>query len=64
MHDCINSNWNGLKLTEDNVIDGKYYFNYSYALPPQYNHENVHLLIYVRDAVTEEIYHVIKQQLE
>ena len=64
MHGCVNSNWNGMKLTEDNLVDGKYYFNYSYALPPQYNHENVHLLIYVRDAVTEEIYHVIKQQLE
>ncbi len=64
MHDCVNSGWKGMKLTDEQLIDGKYYFNYSYALPSNYNYENVHFLIYVRDAVTEEIYHVIKQQLE
>lgn len=63
MHDAINTDWKGRKLTEADKIDGKYYFNYSYALPAQYNSDNMHLLIYVRDAVTEEVYHVIKQEI-
>lgn len=44
--------------------DEKYYFNYSYELPTQYDASNMQLLIYVRDAVTEEIYHVIKKDIE
>jgi thiol-disulfide isomerase/thioredoxin len=43
--------------------NGKYYFDYSYELPLQYDPNNIHLLIYVRDAVTEEVYQVIKQTL-
>lgn len=62
MRDCINTDWKGRKLTDSDKIDGKYYFNYSFMLPSQYNPNNMHLLIYVRDAVTEEIYHVIKQE--
>ncbi len=42
--------------------NGKYYFNYAYKLPDAYNADNVHLIIYVRDAVTEEIYQVIKHK--
>ena len=61
MRDCINTDWKGRKLTEANKVNGKYYYDYSFALPAQYNPDNMHLLIYVRDAVTEEIYHVIKQ---
>ena len=41
---------------------GKYEHFYIYKLPTQYDRENMHLLIYVRDAVTEEIYQVIKHE--
>jgi hypothetical protein len=61
MRDCINTDWKGRKLTDADKIDGKYYFNYSFVLPSEYNPDNMHLLIYVRDAVTEEVYHVIKE---
>jgi len=63
MRDCISTDWKGRKLTEADKIDDKYYFNYSFALPSQYNPDNMHLLIYVRDAVTEEVYQVIKQEI-
>jgi hypothetical protein len=43
-----------------NATNGKYYFNYSYKLPTQYSADNMHLLIYVRDAITEEVYQVIQ----
>jgi hypothetical protein len=43
--------------------NGKYYVNYKYCLPEQYDENNVHFLIYVRDALTEEVYQVIKQTL-
>lgn len=45
-------------------LNGKYYFNYIYELPAEYEADNAHLIIYVRDAVTEEIYHVIEKHLE
>ena len=41
--------------------NGKYYFDYIYELPAAYEADNAHLIIYVRDAVTEEIYHVIEK---
>lgn len=44
--------------------NGKYYFDYYYQLPAEYEASNMHLLIYVRDAVTEEIYQVIKQDID
>lgn len=44
--------------------NGKYYFNYSYRIPDEFNDENVHLVIYVRDAVTEEVYQVIEAHLQ
>jgi Outer membrane protein Omp28 len=43
--------------------NGNYYFNYIYELPSQYNASNMHVVIYVRDAVTEEIYQVIKHDI-
>jgi thiol-disulfide isomerase/thioredoxin len=43
--------------------NGNYYFNYAYRLPDEYNSDNMHVIIYVRDAVTEEVYQVIKQSL-
>lgn len=43
--------------------NGKHYVDYIYCLPDQYDENNVHFLIYVRDAVTEEVYQVIKETL-
>ncbi len=69
MRGCIDGRFLGQKLDAAHMQNGKYYFNYSYALPagPEYTSDghlyddtNLHLLIYVRDAVTEEIYQVIK----
>lgn len=42
--------------------NGKYYFNYIYELPAGYDNTNSHLVIFVRDAVTEEVYQVIKHE--
>lgn len=64
MRDCILSNWKGRKLTVDAMDNGKYYYDYIFPLPAQYAADNTHLLIYVRDEVTDEIYHVIKQKIE
>ena len=44
--------------------NGKYYFDYSYKLPILYNPNNMHVIIYVRDAVTEEIYQVIEHHIQ
>lgn len=55
----------GQSLDADHMdVNGKYYFNYSYELPSQYDPSNMHLLIYVRDAVTEEIYQVIEKHID
>lgn len=64
MRDCIQTGWRGKKITEGTLENGKYYFYYLYELPVQYDATNVHFLIYVRDNVTEEIYQVIKQDIQ
>jgi len=47
------------------VIAGdKYYLNYSYKLPSQFNAEIMHLLIYVYDSSTNEILQVIRQKVK
>ncbi|NRA11101.1 MAG: Omp28-related outer membrane protein [Crocinitomicaceae bacterium] len=43
--------------------NGKYYYDYSYQLPAVYDASNMHVLIYIRDAITEEVYHVIEQPI-
>jgi hypothetical protein len=57
----------GRTLTSNDVINGKYYVNYSFVVPNQldgnFNAENMHVLIYVYDKVTWEIYQVIKQKI-
>jgi hypothetical protein len=62
----------GRTLTTDLLTNGKYYLNYSYVIPDQlapqgssstHNAENMHVLIYVYDKVTLEIYQVIKKKL-
>jgi Outer membrane protein Omp28 len=43
--------------------NGNYYVNYSYALPSSLEADNTHLLIYVYDKSTYEIYQVIKEPI-
>jgi hypothetical protein len=43
--------------------NGNYYVNYSYLLPTDLDPDNTHLLIYVYDKVTYEVYQVIKQDI-
>ncbi len=63
MRDCVQSGWQGKELTSENEVSAdKYRFDYIFELPSQYDAENMHLLIYVRNAATEEIYHVVKQK--
>ncbi len=65
LRDCIDGNAFGRVLEASDLgINGKYYVNYTYALPAQYNPDNMHFLIYVYDKVTEEIYQVIEQHLQ
>lgn len=57
----------GRVLGPDALIGNKYYVNYSFLVPNQldgnFNAENTHLLIYVYDRTTWEIYQVIKQDI-
>lgn len=63
----------GRTLTSSMLTNGKYYVNYSYILPNQlapanvsgttHNAANMHLLIYVYDKTTLEIYQVIKKSI-
>jgi hypothetical protein len=63
MRDCILSDWQGIELSPANEAEpNKYRYDYIFELEGQYAPENMHLLIYVRNAVTEEVYHVVKQK--
>jgi hypothetical protein len=57
----------GRILKSSDMKDGKYYVDYSFVVPNQldgnFNAENMHVLIYVYDKVTWEIYQVIKQKI-
>ncbi|MEN9303320.1 MAG: hypothetical protein RL264_1749 [Bacteroidota bacterium] len=57
----------GRPLTAADMQNGKYYVNYSFKVPNQldgtFNKDNMHLLIYVYDRTTWEIYQVIKQKI-
>ena len=65
LRDCIDGNAFGRVLTASDLgTNAKYYVNYTYKLPDQYNVDNMHYLIYVYDKVTEEIYQVIEQHLQ
>ncbi len=62
---CIDGRFLGQKLDDSHKeTNGKYYYNYTFKVPSVYNPANCHVLIYVRDAVTEEIYQVIKQHIQ
>jgi hypothetical protein len=45
---------------DDLNANGKFYQNYSYKLPEQYDPANCHLLVYVMDKNTYEVYQVVK----
>jgi thiol-disulfide isomerase/thioredoxin len=55
----------GRILQDEDLDNGKYLLNYSFKVPTQldgvYNAENMHLLVYVYNVSTWEIYQVIKQ---
>ncbi|MFM7595463.1 MAG: Omp28-related outer membrane protein [Flavobacteriales bacterium] len=58
----------GRTLISTDLIGDKYYVNYSFVVPNQldgtYNASNMHVLVYVYDKTTWEIYQVIKQVIE
>lgn len=75
--DIMRDNLSGLTwgrdITDGDLVNGKYQLNYSYVVPNQlapqgqvgtHNAANMHLLIYVYDKTTYEIYQVIKKKLE
>jgi hypothetical protein len=63
MRGCVLSDWQGIELSSANEVEpNKYRYDYIFELEGQYAPENMHLLIYVRNAVTEEVYHVVKQK--
>lgn len=57
----------GRVLKASDLNNGKYYVNYSFVVPNQldgnFNAENMHVLVYVYDKTTWEIYQVIKQKI-
>jgi len=66
------SEW-GRDVVDGLEMDGKFYLDYSFVVPNQlapegdmatFNQENMHLLIYVYDKISFEIYQVIKKKLE
>lgn len=63
MRGCIDAKPFGRTLGDADLINGKYYCNYSYKVPDELEIDNMHLLIYVYDKVTYEIYQVIKHEL-
>lgn len=59
----INGEMSGEKITSNNLAtNGNYYFDYSFKIPEDITVENSHLLIYVMDSQTKEIYQVIKKK--
>ncbi|MEN9744135.1 MAG: hypothetical protein RLZZ65_1940 [Bacteroidota bacterium] len=58
----------GRQLLSSDLSNGKYYVNYSFVVPDQldgtYNASNMHVLVYVYDMTTLEIYQVIKQKIQ
>jgi hypothetical protein len=57
----------GKTLTAEYLNNGKYYVNYSFLVPNQldgaFNASNMHVIVYVYDKVTWEVYQVIKQAI-
>ncbi|MES2800208.1 MAG: Omp28-related outer membrane protein [Bacteroidota bacterium] len=67
MRGCVDGRTWGRTLSSDDLIGDKYYLDYSFVVPNQldgnYNADNMHVLIYVYDKQTLEIYQVIKQKI-
>jgi hypothetical protein len=64
MRGCIDGKAFGKTLSPANIsTNGKYYLNYSYKLPTTYDPTNMHVLIYVYDKTTMEIYQVIEHEI-
>lgn len=63
-HDIVRESLDGTvwgqQLDAEHLDNGKYYFNYIYEVPAAYDDTSSHLVIFVRDDVTEEVYQVIK----
>lgn len=63
----LNAQAFGRVLGPNDLQNGKYYVNYSFVVPSQldnvYNAANMHVLIYVYDRTTWEIYQVIRQNI-
>ena len=65
MRGCIDGRAFGRTLGAAELnANGKYYVNYSYKVPDELEVENMHLVIYVYDKTTMEIYQVIKHEVE
>ncbi len=59
----INGDMFGQKIDDAHKdANGKYYYNYSFKIPTVNTAENSHILIYVFDKVTHEVYQVIKKK--
>jgi len=58
----------GRELTSEMLINNKFYINYSFEVPNQldgnHNPSNMHVLVYVYDIATLEIYQVIKVPIQ
>ena len=58
----------GRNLTDDLITNNKYYVNYSFVVPNQldgnHNPSNMHVLVYVYDTTTWEVYQVIKVPIQ
>ena len=58
----------GRELTSEMLINNKFYVNYSFEVPNQldgnHNPSNMHVLVYVYDTATLEIYQVIKVPIQ
>jgi hypothetical protein len=64
MRGCIDGKAFGRNLSANNLAqNGKYYLNYSFKLPEVYEPENMHVLIYVYDKTSMEIYQVIEHEI-
>lgn len=72
MRGCIDGKTWGRDITDGTLVGGKYQLDYSYVVPNQlapqgqtgtHNAENMHLLIYVYNKNTYEIYQVIKKKI-
>lgn len=64
LRDAIDGRTHGqiLDAAHMDTTNGNYYFDYIYEVPIGYDNTNSHLVLFVRDAVTEEVYQVIKHK--